>query len=183
MQWACKPGSVSLRGPLAIYLRRLSPAVCGVRQWLNPYRSTLRLGRAALSRPYGLGRPQSALCRFTRTFNLRCAQHACRQAPGELLPHLLTLAVRCPIDGFFKQRNRWTVVGGYFLLHVPALANSYPLGSGVPCVARTFLSHKTCQRQAVPLLRCCKCSAFRGARKRKGRFFHAFTTANRQIRS
>ena len=30
--------------------------------------------------------------------------------------------------------------GGYFLLHVQALADFYLLGSGVPCVARTFLS-------------------------------------------
>ena len=28
---------------------------------------------------------------FTRTFIFRCAQHDCRQPPGELLPHLLTL--------------------------------------------------------------------------------------------
>ena len=30
--------------------------------------------------------------------------------------------------------------GGCFLLHVQALADFYLLGSGVPCVARTFLS-------------------------------------------
>ena len=45
--------------------------------------------------------------------------------------------------------------GGCFLLHVQALADFYPLGSGVPCVARTFLSlfsEEIRQRQAVPLL-------------------------------
>ena len=30
--------------------------------------------------------------------------------------------------------------GGFFLLHVQAIADFYPLGSGAPCVARTFLS-------------------------------------------
>ncbi len=29
--------------------------------------------------------------------------------------------------------------GGCFLLHLPTLTNPFPLGSGVPCAARTFL--------------------------------------------
>ncbi len=43
--------------------------------------------------------------------------------------------------------------GGSFLLHVLTLAGYYLLGSGVPCVARTFLCRhvKGRQRQAVPL--------------------------------
>ncbi len=52
----------------------------------------------------------------------------CRHGPGRLLPHLLTLA-GSPSACF----------GGCFLLHGPTLASPFPLGSGMPCVARTFL--------------------------------------------
>ena len=44
---------------------------------------------------------------------------------GKLLPHLFTL---------IKPR-----LDGYFLLHDPTLADSFPLGNMVLCVARTFL--------------------------------------------
>ena len=40
--------------------------------------------------------------------------------------------------------------GGYFLLHLLTLADHFPLGSGMPCVARTFLS-LLWQRQAGSL--------------------------------
>ena len=39
-----------------------------------------------------------------------------------------------------KLKRIFKIGGGYFLLHVLALADFYLLGSGVPCVARTFLS-------------------------------------------
>ena len=74
-------------------------------------RSTLRLGRATLER------------RYTRTCSLQDARLVHRCTTGGLLPHLLTL----------------TLAGGYFLLRYSALANSFLLGSGVLCAARTFL--------------------------------------------
>ena len=60
---------------------------------------------------------------------------------GELLPHLFTLT---PI-------NR----SGYFLLRYSALANSFPLGNMVLCVARTFL-HSTREKRQTDLLFNCK---------------------------
>lgn len=47
---------------------------------------------------------------------------------------------------------RQATVGGSFLLPLQALADFYPLGSGVPCVARTFLLRLKRRRQTVPLL-------------------------------
>ena len=82
-QWACKPGSVPAEAGACHLSRTPLPR--------RLHRSTLRLGRAALSHPCALVRTQSAHRRFTRTFNLRCAQHVCRHTPGGLLPHLLTL--------------------------------------------------------------------------------------------
>ena len=46
--------------------------------------------------------------------------------------------------------------GGYFLLRYSTLADSFLLGSGMLCVARTFLLHKLRKRQAGRLLRGCK---------------------------
>ena len=48
---------------------------------------------------------------------------------GGLLPHLFTLTAACR--------------GGFSLLRYSALANSFPLGSMVLCVARTFLPFYT----------------------------------------
>ena len=45
-----------------------------------------------------------------------------------------------PLPSIRKHTLLLSVEGGCFLLHVQALADFYPLGSGVPCVARTFLS-------------------------------------------
>ena len=73
---------------------------------------------------------------FTWTFNSRCAQHRHHCRPGELLPHLLTLTP-------FNVSTVWGFnisKGGYFLLHRQTLASLFPLGSEMPCVARTFLS-------------------------------------------
>jgi len=61
---------------------------------------------------------------------------------GELLPHLFT---RTPTNGR----------GGYFLLRYSALTNSFPLGSMVLCVARTFL-HSTREKRQTDLLFPCK---------------------------
>ena len=74
-------------------------------------RSTLRLGRATLER------------RYTRTCSLQDVRLVHHCTTGGLLPHLLTL----------------TLAGGYFLLRYSALTNSFLLGSGVLCAARTFL--------------------------------------------
>ena len=49
----------------------------------------------------------------------------CHHTAGGLLPHLLTLTL--------PKR------GGSFLLHDSTFADSFPLGSGMLCVARTFL--------------------------------------------
>ena len=61
---------------------------------------------------------------FTRTFSLRYAQPTCHHIAGELLPHLLTLT---------SER------GSYFLLRLFAFADNFPLRSGAPYAARTFL--------------------------------------------
>lgn len=96
------------------------------------YRPTLRcaaLGRAALRH------------RFTWTFNSR-------RARPDVSP-----------------RSRWSLTppshpyrhedGGYFLLHLFALADDFSLGSGMPCVARTFLlRHAAHKRQTVRLFLC-----------------------------
>ena len=74
-------------------------------------RSTLRLERAALKR------------RYTRTCSSQDAQPVHRCTAGGLLPRLLTL----------------TLTGGCFLLHYSAFADSFLLGSGMLCAARTFL--------------------------------------------
>ena len=86
-------------------------------------RSTLRLGRAALER------------RYTRTCSLQDARLVHRCTTGGLLPRLLTL----------------TLAGGYFLLRYSALTNSFLLGSGVLCAARTFLLCQWQRRQTVRL--------------------------------
>ena len=67
----------------------------------------------------------------------------CHHGPGGLLPRLLTLAGK-PCG----------CLGGCSLLHGLTLASLFPLGSGMPCVARTFLSPPMGgQRQASPLFR------------------------------
>ena len=117
-QRSCKPGSVPVTGAY------LQTGVCHLSSTdvtAGIYRSTLRLGRTALSPHHS----RLEHCRYTRTFNIRCAQHVCRHTPGGLLPRLLTLTC---------------IAGGIFLLHRPAITDSYPLGSGLSCVARTFLS-------------------------------------------
>lgn len=60
--------------------------------------------------------------------------HYITAAPGELLPHLFTLT---PAQG----------QGGHFLLRLSALADSFPLGSMMLCVARTFLLPHRGKRQ------------------------------------
>ena len=52
---------------------------------------------------------------------------------GKLLPHLFTLAFD------YAQADLRRSSGGYFLLHYYTLADIFPLGSMVLCVARTFL--------------------------------------------
>ena len=74
-------------------------------------RSTLRLGRATLNR------------RYTRTCSSQDTRPVHHCTAGGLLPHLLTL----------------TLAGGYFLLRYSAFADSFLLGSGMLCAARTFL--------------------------------------------
>lgn len=93
-QRSCKPGSVPVTGAY------LQTGVChlsstGVTAGI--YRSTLRLGRTALP-PH---RSRLEHCRYTRTFNIRCAQHVCCHTPGGLLPRLLTLTCIMPAVIFF----------------------------------------------------------------------------------
>ena len=59
---------------------------------------------------------------------------------GGLLPRLLTL----------------TLAGGYFLLRYSAFADSFLLGSGMLCAARTFLPCQKQRRQTVRLFCGCK---------------------------
>ena len=64
----------------------------------------------------------------------------CRHKTGGLLPRLLTLTVLPKEEG------------GCFLLRYSTLADSFLLGSGMLCVARTFLMHAECKRQTGQLL-------------------------------
>lgn len=63
-------------------------------------------------------------------------------------------ALAPPSHPYLRWPDGWR--GGYFLLHRQALANLFPLGSGMPCVARTFLSlsflAEESQRQTGSLL-------------------------------
>ena len=58
---------------------------------------------------------------------IRCAACFVAKTPGELLPRLFTLTA---------QRAD----GGCFLSHYSTLANGFPLGNMMLCVARTFLT-------------------------------------------
>ncbi len=89
------------------------------------YRSTLQLGRAALSRPYS---PRGCSRRFAGLRELSTSGVHSTHVAMRLVSSYLAFSPLPPGGG------------GCFLLHVQALANFYPLGSGVPCVARTFLS-------------------------------------------
>jgi hypothetical protein len=73
---------------------------------------------------------------------IRRTAHDVATMTGELLPHLFTLSPLC------KQRQ-----GGYSLLHCYTLADIFPLGSMVLCVARTFLItpwRNTMEQPAAP---------------------------------
>ncbi len=63
-------------------------------------------------------------------------QPTCRHAAGGLLHRLLTLTDHLP----HLPLDEEGAVCGSFLLSLPAVANSFPLGSGVSYAARTFLS-------------------------------------------
>jgi len=74
---------------------------------------------------------QLSLRRFTWPYNSQDARPLCRHKAGGLLPRLLTLTAG-------TQRRS----GGSFLLRYSTLADSFLLGSGMLCVARTFLPHR-----------------------------------------
>jgi hypothetical protein len=59
---------------------------------------------------------------------IRCTAPDVATRTGKLLPHLFTLIPLSEAEG-----------DGYFLLHYYTLADIFPLGSMVLCVARTFL--------------------------------------------
>jgi hypothetical protein len=46
----------------------------------------------------------------------------------------------CKVGGLLPRLFTLTASGGYFLLHYSAIADSFPLGNMVLCVARTFLT-------------------------------------------
>ena len=157
------------------------------------YRSTLRLRRAAFS----LGRlwvvPSFAGLHELSTPGV----HSTDIAAG-LVSSCLTFSP-LPISTFQLSDVSTFQTGGCFLLHLQTLADLFPLGSGMPCVARTFLSPvpfppeaETRQRQAgslnvfpvstdhVP----CHSSLQRYEKKtdtqRKNTFFHRSTTKKPQ---
>lgn len=88
-------------------------------------RSTLRLGRATLvASVYMTLQP------------IGCTAACIATHPGELLPHLFTITA-----------GERVLRGCHSLLHLPTLADSFPLGSMALCVARTFLTHPSAQGQ------------------------------------
>jgi len=60
-------------------------------------------------------------------------------ATGGLLPHLFTLAHRSFSEGELAHTITETSASGFFLLRGYPLSEIFPLGSMVPCGARTFL--------------------------------------------
>ena len=60
----------------------------------------------------------------------------CHHVAGGLLLHLLTLTMQFHQ---FLVGDSLEKLGGYFLLHYSTFADSFPLGSRMLCVARTFL--------------------------------------------
>ena len=98
-------------------------------------RSTLRLGRATLvASVYMTLQP------------IGCTAACIATHSGELLPHLFTITA-----------GERVLRGCHSLLHLPTLADSFPLGSMALCVARTFLTRPSAQdqrgaRQTAPLL-------------------------------
>ena len=96
-----------------IYLRPASPR--------GLYRSTLRLGRATLS--------------------LSSPVYMNFQLPECTAPRVATgLVGSYPAFSPLPAQALRPRLGGCFLLHGLTLASLFPLGSGMPCVARTFLS-------------------------------------------
>ena len=75
----------------------------------------------------------------------------CYHAAGGLLPHLLTLT-----KPFHLSKEHLEKPGGSFLLHYSTFADSFPLGSRMLCVARTFLFCHKHQRQTGRLFSLCK---------------------------
>lgn len=85
----------------------------------------LRLPTVSSCLPSGMGRAVLVSPVYLALQPVVCTAGGVAFAAGELLPHLLTLT---------SSRR-----GGYFLLHSSTLANSFLLGSGMLCAARTFL--------------------------------------------
>ena len=86
-------------------------------------RSTLRLGRATLvASVYMTLQP------------IGCTAACIATHSGELLPHLFTITA-----------GERVLRGCHSLLHLPTLADSFPLGSMALCVARTFLTRPSAQ--------------------------------------
>ncbi len=72
---------------------------------------------------------------------IRCTAPDVTTRTGKLLPHLFTLT---------RQ-----MADGYFLLHYNTLADIFPLGSMVLCVARTFLSPLRLRSEGNDGTTCC----------------------------
>ena len=124
-QWACKPGSV----PAEAGACHLSTTALSRRL----YRSTLQLGRAALSRPCALRGGRSR--RIAGLHELSSSGVHSTHVAMRLVSSYLAFSPLPPCGG------------GRSLLHVLALADFYPLGSGVPYAARTFLLPATRRAQ------------------------------------
>ena len=108
--------------------KALFPAAChlsttGVTTGL--YRSTLRLGRTILSSSHLSSMETSPV--YANFQHPECTARMSPYAWWALTP---------PSHPYLYYYD----TGGYFLLHRPAITDSYPLGSGLSCVARTFLS-------------------------------------------
>ena len=120
-QQVCKPGSVlRFHEVFVIYLGHKSPCASSN---LPP-----GIGRAILHAPvYMILQP----IRRTATFVAK--------STGELLPHLFTLISHFSVvsknETIMKNVDR----NGFFLLRYSTLADCFPLGNMVLCVARTFL--------------------------------------------
>ena len=113
----------SPKGMLAIYLRAASPL-------------------SSIVLPSGSDGPPSRLCRLVSSISSAGLHEL--STPG-----VHSTGIAAGLVGSYPTFSPLPVLtikclniktGGSFLLHLLTLADLFPLGSGMPCVARTFLS-------------------------------------------
>ena len=126
-----------LRFPLQFRQHSCKPGSVPCKQGVCHLSGTVVTNSLEQSTPrHRTGRPTAPVYMILQPIG--CTATCVTTSTGEPLPHLFTLT----------PANR----SGHFLLHYPALTNSFPLGNMVPCVARTFLFAKTKRQTGVLII-------------------------------